>query len=130
VDIFHPDPGSAGGVLGTKQVADLAEENGIGCAVHFAGTPVACMASVHGIAAMNNFLAMENHAVDTPHWDSLVEGVAKPIVNQGFITVPDKPGIGVELNEDAVKAHLKPGTGYFEKTDQWNDESSWDRTWS
>lgn len=132
VDIFHPDPGSAGGILGTKQVADLAEEYGIGCAVHFASTPVACMAGVHAIAAMNNFLAMENHSVDVPWWDSLVDGVPKPIVNHGFITVPDGPGLGITLNEEAVKAHLVPNTGYFEPTPQWDEEPTHvnDRLWS
>jgi len=130
VDIFHPDPGTAGGVLGTKQVSDLAEKYGIGCAVHFASSPVACMAGVHSIAAMSNFLAMENHSVDVPWWDTLVEGVDKPIVNRGFIAVPDKPGLGVTLNEDVVKAHLVPGSGFFEPTDQWNNERSNDRIWS
>lgn len=131
VDIVHPDPGSAGGILGTKQVGDLAEEYGLGTAVHFAGTPVACMAGVHAIAAMNNFLAMENHSVDVPWWDSLVEGVDKPIVNHGFITVPDKPGLGITLNDEVVKAHLLPDTGFFEPTDKWNDlQRVNDRLWS
>ncbi len=130
VDIFHPDPGSAGGILGLKRVSELADKYGIGCAVHFAGTPVACMAGVHAIAAMYDFLAMENHSVDVPWWDSLVEGVDKPIVNHGFITVPDKPGLGVTLNEEAVKAHLVPGSGFFEPTDQWNNDHPNDRLWS
>jgi L-alanine-DL-glutamate epimerase-like enolase superfamily enzyme len=130
VDIVHPDPGSAGGVLGTKQVSDLAERYGLGCAVHYAGSPVGCMAGVHAIAAMNNFLAMENHAVDVPWWDTLVEGVDKPIVNHGFITVPDKPGLGVTLNDEAIKEHLVPGTGFFEPTDKWNVEHVNDRLWS
>lgn len=68
-------------------VGDLAEKHGIGCAVHFAGTPVACMAGVHAIAAMYNFLAMETHSVDVPWWGDLVEGVSKPIVDHGFITI-------------------------------------------
>jgi L-alanine-DL-glutamate epimerase-like enolase superfamily enzyme len=90
------------------------------------------MAGVHAIAAMSNFLAMENHSVDVPWWDSLVEGVDKPIVNHGFITVPDKPGLGVTLNEEAVKAHLMPSTGYFEPTPQWDNEGKRvnDRLWS
>ena len=37
---------------------------------------------------------LENHSVDVPWWSDLVEGVEKPIVNHGFITVPDKPGLG------------------------------------
>jgi L-alanine-DL-glutamate epimerase-like enolase superfamily enzyme len=132
VDIFHPDPGSAGGILGTKQVGDLAEKYGIGCAVHFAGTPVACMAGAHAIAAMYNFLAMENHSVDVPWWGDLVEGVDKPIVNKGFVTASNKPGLGITLNEEAVKAHLAPGTQLFAPTDQWNDEGLHvnDRRWS
>jgi L-alanine-DL-glutamate epimerase-like enolase superfamily enzyme len=130
VDIVHPDPGSAGGVLGTKQVGDLAERYGVGCAVHYAGSPVGCMAGVHAIAAMNNFLAMENHAVDVPWWDTLVEGVEKPIINHGFITVPDKPGLGVTLNDEAIKEHLVPGTGFFDPTDKWNVEHVNDRIWS
>ena len=117
MDIFHPDPGSPGGILGTKQVGDLAEKHGVG---------------VHAIAAMFDFLAMENHSVDVPWWGDLVEGVDKPIVDQGFITIPDKPGLGVTLNDEAVKEHLAPGTGFFEPTPQWDKEGQHvnDRLWS
>jgi hypothetical protein len=60
-----------------------------------------------------------------------VEGIPKPIVNHGFITVPDKPGLGVTLNDDVVKAHLVPGTEFFAPTDMWNNvEHINDRLWS
>ena len=59
----------------------------------------------------------------------LVEGVEKPIVNKGYITVPDKPGLGVTLNEAVVKQHLME-PGYFEPTPQWNTDRSNDRLWS
>jgi hypothetical protein len=45
-----------------------------------------------------------------------VAGPTKPIINRGFVTVPDTPGLGVELNEPAAKEHLRypeyflPGT--------------------
>ena len=129
VDLIHPDPGTSGGILETKLIGDMAETYGVGMAVHFAGSPVSCMAGVHSIAATSNFLAMENHSVDVPWWDSLVEGVDKPIVNKGFITVPDKPGLGVTLNEEVVKQHLLV-PGYFEPTPQWNKEHSADRLFS
>jgi len=45
---------------------------------------------------------MENHAVDIPWWGDLVNGVPKPIIQNGYIQVPDTPGIGVELNEESV----------------------------
>ena len=41
-------------------------------AMHFAGTPVSCMANVHCAAATQNFLALENHSLDVPWWSSLV----------------------------------------------------------
>ena len=59
-----------------------------------------------------------------------MEGVDKPIINKGFIAVPDKPGLGITLNEDAVRQRLLPGTAYFEPTPQWDKEHSWDRLWS
>jgi L-alanine-DL-glutamate epimerase-like enolase superfamily enzyme len=130
VSKIHPDLATAGGILETKKIGDMAQEYGVPMAMHFAGLPVSCMASVHCAAATENFLALENHSLDDPWWDDLVEGIEKPIINRGYITVPDKPGLGVSLNEDAVKKHLAPGAGYFEPTTEWDKERSWDRLWS
>ncbi|MCX6624731.1 MAG: mandelate racemase/muconate lactonizing enzyme family protein, partial [Acidobacteria bacterium] len=76
-----------------------------------------------------NFLVLENHSVDVPWWDSLVEGIAKPIVDHGFIAVPEGPGLGVTLNDEVMKQHLAE-PGYFEPTREWDQERSWDRLWS
>jgi len=131
VSKIQPDLATSGGLLETHKIGDMAEEYGVPMALHFAGTPVGCMASVHCAAATQNFLALENHSLDVPWWSSLVqEGVKSPIVNQGWIDVPDRPGLGVTLNEDLVRAHLAPGSGYFEPTPQWDQEHSWDRLWS
>ena len=119
VDIIHPDPLTSGAIRETKRIADYAATYGIPTAVHFAGSPVGCMACVHMIATLKDFLAMENHAVDIPWWDSLVAGVPKPIVNKGFIEVPETPGLGVTLNDAAVKEHLRY-PGYFEPTPEFN----------
>src|SRR2546422_9804445 len=127
---IHPDLATSGGILETHKIGDMAWEYGVPMAMHFAGTPVSCMANVHCAASTLNFLALENHSLDVPPWDSLVEGVEKPIVNHGWITVPAKPGLGITLNEDAVREHLMPGTAYFEPTTQWDHERSWDRLWS
>ena len=48
----------------------------------------------------------------------------------GFAKVPDKPGLGVELNEKVVKEHLKKGELYFAPTTEWDKIDSWDREWS
>lgn len=130
VDMVHPDLASAGGILETKKIGDYAEEKGIGMALHFAGTPVSFMANVHCAAATQNFIALEHHDVDTPYWEDYVTGIDKPLVQKGFAMVPEKPGLGVELNEEVVKEHLKEGEKLFAPTEEWNNRNSWDRTWS
>src|SRR5438477_5690652 len=131
VSKIHPDLATSGGILETHKIGDMAEEYGVPMAMHFAGTPVSCMANVHCAAATQNFLALENHSLDVPWWSSLVqEGVNNSIVKRGWIELPDRPGLGVTLNEDVVRQHLAPGTGYFEPTPQWDHEHSWDRLWS
>jgi L-alanine-DL-glutamate epimerase-like enolase superfamily enzyme len=128
---IHPDLATSGGILETHKIGDVAEEFGVPMAMHFAGTPICCMANVHCAAATQNFLVMEHHSLDVPWWSSLVqEGTSAPIVHNGFIEVPERPGLGVTLNEDVVRRHLAPGTGYFEPTPQWDNERSWDRLWS
>ena len=130
VSKIHPDLATSGGILETHKIGDAAMEYGVPMAMHYAGLPIGCMASVHCAAATENFLALENHSLDVPWWQDLVEGLAKPIINKGYITVPEKPGLGITLNEDLVRQHLKPGTGYFQPTTEWDNERSWDRTWS
>jgi len=131
VSKIHPDLATSGGILETHKIGDMAEEYGVPMAMHFAGTPISCMANVHCAAATQNFLALENHSLDVPWWSSLVEeGTKTPIVNHGWIDVPDRPGLGVTLNEDVVRQHLVPNSGYFEPTPQWDQERSWDRLWS
>ena len=131
VSIIHPDLATSGGILETKRIGDYAEECGIAMALHMAATPVATMASVHCAAATHNFLALECHAVDYPPWNTLVTGLPNPIVQNGSIRVPDAPGLGIDLNEAALKAHINPDLpGYFEPTDAWNKERVNDRLWS
>jgi L-alanine-DL-glutamate epimerase-like enolase superfamily enzyme len=129
VDIIQPDLATSGGILETKKIGDAAQELGVPMAMHFAGSPISCMANVHCAAATENFLVLENHSVDVPWWNDLVEGVEKPILSKGFITVPNLPGLGVTLNEAVVKQHLGE-PGYFEPTTDWDRERSWDRQWS
>ncbi|HYM05494.1 MAG TPA: mandelate racemase/muconate lactonizing enzyme family protein [Terriglobales bacterium] len=130
VSKIHPDLSTSGGILETHKIGDMAMEYAVPMAMHYAGLPINQMASVHCAAATENFLALENHWLDVPWWQDLVEGIDKPIISKGYITVPDKPGLGVTLNEDAVRAHLAPGTGYFEPTHQWDNERSADHLWS
>ena len=131
IAVAHPDLATAGGLVETKRIGDLAQQHGVALALHMAGSPVACMASVHAAAATQNFLCLENHSVDLAWWDHLVTGVQPPIIQEGFIHVPETPGLGVELDEEVVRLHLHPeDPGYFEATSEWDRQDSHDRLWS
>jgi L-alanine-DL-glutamate epimerase-like enolase superfamily enzyme len=129
VDVVHPDLATSGGLLETKKIGDLAMEGGVVMAMHYAGTPIGFLASVHCAAATENFLCLEHHGVDVKWWEDLVTGIEKPIVRNGHVKVPETPGLGVEPNEEVIKEHLfEPG--YFEPTPEWNEKRAWDRLWS
>ncbi|RKF29229.1 mandelate racemase/muconate lactonizing enzyme family protein [Micromonospora globbae] len=130
VDIVHPDPATAGGILETKKIGDYAEEHGVPMFLHYAGSPVGAMAAVHIAAATQNFVALENHSFEVEGWDNIINGPAKPLVKDGFYTVPQGPGLGIELNEQEVKRRMDPDEGYFNPTLEWDKANSHDRIWS
>lgn len=132
VSVIHPDILTCGGALEMKKIADMADENGVAVAIHMAESPIAALAAIHTAAAMHNVLAMELHSVDIPWWQDLVNGPEKPFVKDGFVTVPDAPGLGIEsLNEALIAEHINPAIpGIWEPTDEWNTEFSNDRIWS
>jgi L-alanine-DL-glutamate epimerase-like enolase superfamily enzyme len=131
VNVIHPDLATSGGILETKKIGDMAQEHGISMALHMAGTPVSTMAAVHCAAATENFIALEHHFTNLPFWSDLIDGLPKPIIQDGFIPVPEGPGLGFVMNEDALREHLLPEEpGFFEPTPEWDRERSWDRLWS
>ena len=130
ISVCHPDLSTSGGILETKKIGDLAQEHGIVMAMHNAGTPISTMANVHCAAATENFMALENHYVDIPSWNDIVTGLPNPIIQNGYISVPEEPGLGVDLNEATAREHLNEGDGFFEPTPEWDEANSWDRLWS
>jgi L-alanine-DL-glutamate epimerase-like enolase superfamily enzyme len=132
VDIVHPDLVSAGGILETKKIADYAEDAGIAAALHANSTPVAWMANIHCAAATENILALEHHNIDNPWWESMVKLTgSQPLITSGFANVPlDAPGLGIELNDDVIKAHMTKGAQYFEPTPEWDRSGMvYDKLW-
>ena len=128
--VVHPDLLTAGGILETKKVGDMAEDYGVQMNLHMAESPIACMAAVHVAAATRNFMSLELHSVDVPWWGDLV----KPALSYegGFIDVPTKPGLGIdELNEKLIKkqacADFPPP---WAPTKEWDKEWANDRRWS
>lgn len=119
-DILHPDLLSSGGMLETKRIADDGEDEGLPTALHCAGSPIGFMANVHCGAAISSFIACEHHGLDLPFWESLVTGLDPDYMEDGYVKVPDAPGLGIDLNLEAIEANLRtPGT-MFLPTDAWN----------
>ena len=132
VSVIHPDILSSGGILENKKIGDLAQRYGVAMAVHMAESPVSAYACVHSVAATENFYVLENHSVDVPWWDDMVLGAPKKIVEDGFIAVPDKPGLGVDdYNDEVIREHLHPDyPELWAETSRWDDVYSHDRLWS
>ena len=132
VSVVHPDILTCGGALEMKKISDIADENGVATAVHMAESPVACMAAVQTAASMHHVLAVEYHSADVPWWADMIKGTDSPLIEDGFIRVSEKPGLGFDdLDEEVLKAHLNLDIpGMWEPTEAWNTEFSNDRIWS
>ena len=122
--VVHPDLLTAGGILETKKIGDLAEEYGVQMNLHMAESPIACMAAVHVAAATRNFMALELHSVDVPWWGDLIKPALK--YDGGFIEVPNAPGLGIDsLNEELIREKLHP-----DFPEAWAPTTEWDREWA
>ena len=113
VDIIEPDFQKCGGLLESRKIADFAHTYYVPVAPHGVTSPVGMMATAHVCAAIPNFLAQEWHWIDSLDlWRNWVkEG---EIIQKGFISLPERPGIGVEMNDDEARKAQVPGTPWFE----------------
>jgi galactonate dehydratase len=101
VDIIQPDITVCGGILEMKKIAAMAEAHYVMVAPHNPVGPLATVVNVHFAASTPNFLILEYHPDDeAPRKDLLQEPL---MVKDGYLPVPVKPGLGVELNEEAFR---------------------------
>ncbi len=114
VGIVTPDLQKVGGLAVASDIAHFADGQTIPVAPHNISSPVGTLAAAHFCAAIPNFLVLEFHASDVPFWNDLVEGVPKPIIQNGFIALPEKPGLGVKLNEEVARKYAREGEPFFE----------------
>jgi len=112
-DVVQLDLRNAGGLLQSKKIADVADLFGLPVAARNTGTALNTMAGVQWAAAVRDFLAAET-LIGRRNWMDDVVVHDQPLVAQGYIAVPQKPGLGVDLNADVVKANLAAGERYWE----------------
>ena len=101
--MLQPDLGLCGGMTEGKKIADMAYTYDVGIQAHVCGTPISVAAGVQLEAAIANFTIHETH-VSCLHDDFRKMGVYDDYVPvNGYITVPDRPGIGQELSDAALR---------------------------
>ncbi len=111
VDIIAPDMPKVGGMRETRKIADLADMYYVPVAMHNVASPIATMGAAHVGAAIPNALAVEYHSYQLGWWEDLVE---EDVIEDGYITIPEKPGLGVTLDMDAVEEHMVDGETLFD----------------
>ncbi|GAB2796204.1 mandelate racemase/muconate lactonizing enzyme family protein [Rhabdobacter roseus] len=115
VDIIMPDLQKAGGLGEGQRIANLANLYYIPFAPHMVASYLGAMASCHVCASVPNFLILEwqMYFHEDPMFKEIVtfEGA---MVEKGFITLSEKPGIGVEINEEGMRKYATPGVPFFE----------------
>ncbi len=103
-DVLQPDIANAGGITELKKIAIIAESKHITMAPHNVCSPVGAMAEMHLDASLVNFEIQEYHAeFYTEHYFSVLDGFVRQ--QDGYVTLGDEPGLGLELNEDEIAAH-------------------------
>ena len=111
-DILHPDLRNSGGFLETKKIADMADVFGLPVATHNTGSQLHTWATCQWAASIRDYLACET-ITGQGGWMDQVLALDGPYMKDGFVKVTDKPGFGVELNPDVVKAHLVKGEAWW-----------------
>ena len=112
-DIVHPDLRNTGGFLETKRIADMAEVYGLPMANHNTGSQLFTYSTIQWAASIRDYMTCETITGQGGWMDQLLV-LNGPYIQNGFIQVPDKPGLtGIELNQDVVKAHLGDGEKWW-----------------
>ncbi|MFW6437021.1 MAG: enolase C-terminal domain-like protein, partial [Halococcoides sp.] len=81
-------------------------------AMHNVGSPIATMASAQVGAAIPNALAVEYHSYELGWWEDLVE--EDDLIEDGSMAIPEKPGLGLTLDLDAVEEYKVDGETVFD----------------
>jgi L-alanine-DL-glutamate epimerase-like enolase superfamily enzyme len=111
VDFIAPDIQKCGGLLEARRIADAAAYHGISLAPHCIAGPLGLMTSAHLCATAANFVALEFHGQEVPFWNELVHG--PPLIAAGEVAMNERPGIGVELNEEMARQYARAGEPWF-----------------
>ncbi len=121
VSIFQPEPMCLGGIANTLAVASIARANGAWIAPHQSGGPVATAVCLQLAACVPNFLIQEHFDPFNAAWtQDLVTWHPSIDPKNGHLSLPEGPGLGLDLNLDVAREHPYDPNSYFDATkDGW-----------
>ena len=105
LDILQPDVGLAGGPTELKRIAEYGEVYNLSVQPHNCGGPICTAASVQVDASINNFIIQEWFPYRNEIFYSIVDDAFENQVVNSHFTVPDRPGLGLNLNETVIKQY-------------------------
>jgi L-alanine-DL-glutamate epimerase-like enolase superfamily enzyme len=117
VRVVGPDPADVGGIAELKWIAEYADLHGIMMAPHGTANGLLGLAALIQVSSTlpNNFIAFEYTTGDPEWWNDIVEGLPDPVIKDGMIDVPDRPGLGVDLVPERAWRYLaEDDRGFFD----------------
>jgi galactonate dehydratase len=112
-DIIQPDLSHAGGITECKKIADMAEAWDIGLAPHCPLGPIALAACLQLDAVCQNaFIQEQSQGIHYNKSNDLTDYLVDPSVfhyTDGYVDIPQKPGLGIEINEEIVAERAREG---------------------
>jgi len=112
-DILNPDLRNSGGFLETKRIADMADAFNLPMCNHNTGSQLHTWATCQWAGAIRDYMTCETITGEGGWMDQLL-ALEGPYIEDGFVRVNQKPGLGIDLNPDIVKAHLADGETWWE----------------
>ena len=113
VDIIQPDVSHAGGITETRKIASMAEAYDVAVALHCPLGPIALAACLQVDAvSYNAFIQEQSLGIHYNQSNDLLDYVTEPGVfgyEDGYVKIPQGPGLGIEINEDYVKQRAEVG---------------------
>jgi galactonate dehydratase len=113
VDIVQPDPSHAGGITETRKIAAMAEAYDIALALHCPLGPIALAANLQlDAVCYNAFIQEQSLGIHYNQGNDLLDYLADASVfdyRDGFVAIPQGPGLGIEINEEFVRRKAAEG---------------------
>ena len=104
VDIIQPDIARVGGLTESKKILDLATKEGITCIPHCWSSDILLSATLQLVSCIPSIPYIEYCTLETPLRTSVCQNRIKVV--DGYVEIPDLPGIGAQLNEETLNSYI------------------------